>query len=249
MEIKKAYVVSVTSVKGGTGKTTNVLNLAGSYCHLNKKCLIIDLDLYSGDIAPMLNINYDKDIYNFFEDVTNNNFKSMFDYITKYNEYIDILASPKDPRFASKINGKLVSLLLSKVQTLYDVIILDTNHFLNLINLVAFDKSDQILYILNSNLMNLKSMKTFVSIFNNINKKNYKILLYEAREKKKNYISESEISSVVKHDIDFYVPSSFHQKNYEDYVLKGKIMTLNNHKLNKIYRDIIKIIEQVRYEK
>ena len=30
------------------------------------------------------------------------------------------------------------------------------------------------------------------------------------------YISESEISSVIKHDIDFYVPSSFHQKNYEE---------------------------------
>ena len=240
MEIKKAYVLSVTSVKGGTGKTTNVINLAGSYCNLKKKTLIIDLDLYSGDIAAMLNINYDKDIYNFFEDITNNSFKNMFDYITKYNEYIDILASPKDPRFASKINGKLISLLLSKLQTLYDVIILDTNHFLNLINLVAFDKSDQILYILNGNLMNLKSMKTITSIFNNINKRNYKILLYEAKEKKNNFLSESEISSVIKHDIDFKIPNSFYQKNYEDYVLKGKIMTLNNHKLNKIYIEIIK---------
>jgi len=97
--------------------------------------------------------------------------------------------------------------------------------------------------------MNLKSMKTFVSIFNNINKKNYKVLLYEARDKKRNVLSESEISGVIKRDIDFQISSSFYQKNYEDYVLKGKIMTLESYKLNKIYNDIIKQLEQVKYEK
>ena len=37
-------VITVSSVKGGVGKTTMVLNLAGIYCGLNKKVLIIDLD-------------------------------------------------------------------------------------------------------------------------------------------------------------------------------------------------------------
>ena len=35
-------VITVSSVKGGVGKTTMVLNLAGIYCGLNKKVLIID---------------------------------------------------------------------------------------------------------------------------------------------------------------------------------------------------------------
>ena len=49
-------VITVSSVKGGVGKTTMVLNLAGIYCGLNKKVLIIDLDLYCGGVAVSFNV-------------------------------------------------------------------------------------------------------------------------------------------------------------------------------------------------
>ena len=39
-------IITISSVKGGVGKTTMTLNLAGIYCELNKRVLIIDLDLY-----------------------------------------------------------------------------------------------------------------------------------------------------------------------------------------------------------
>ena len=65
MALNKAKVITVTSVKGGVGKTTTVLNLAGICSRLGKRTLIIDLDLYSGDISSMLNLNYNQDIYNF----------------------------------------------------------------------------------------------------------------------------------------------------------------------------------------
>lgn len=255
MNIKKSLILSVTSVKGGTGKTTNVLNLAGIYSNMKRRVLIIDLDLYSGDIAAILNIDNTKDIYNLFEDLTNNNFKNINDYITNFNEYIDVLSSPKDPRYASKVNSNLVNLVLSKASTIYDVILIDTNHFLNTINLTAFDKSDEILYILNNDLMNLKNMKTMVSIFNNMGKNNYKILLYEAREKNKIYLSKTDIKNVIKHDIDYIIPSSFYIKNIDKYIMNGKILTLSNvanfnRKVIKSYESIAnELLGQVKYEK
>ena len=255
VNVKKTLILSVTSVKGGTGKTTNVLNLAGIYSNMKRRVLIIDLDLYSGDIAAILNIDNTKDIYNLFEDLTNNNFKNINDYITYYNEYIDVLSSPKDPRFASRINSKIISLILSKASTLYDVILIDTNHFLNTINLTAFDKSNEILYILNNDLMNLKNMKTMVSIFNNMGKSNYKILLYEAREKNKINFNKLDIKNVIKHDVDYIIPSSFYLKNINQYIMKGQIITLDSktnphRKIIKAYEKIAsELLEQVKYEK
>lgn len=49
-------IITISSVKGGVGKTTMTFNLAGIYCELNKRVLIIDLDLYSGGIAASLNV-------------------------------------------------------------------------------------------------------------------------------------------------------------------------------------------------
>lgn len=50
MKITKSKVITVTSVKGGVGKTTFVLSLAAQYKMQDKKVLIIDMDLFSGDI-------------------------------------------------------------------------------------------------------------------------------------------------------------------------------------------------------
>ena len=41
MALNKAKVITITSVKGGVGKTTTVLNLAGIYSRMNKKIFSI----------------------------------------------------------------------------------------------------------------------------------------------------------------------------------------------------------------
>ena len=58
MAVHKGKIFAVTSTKGGTGKTTTVLNLAGIFSLQNKKTLILDLDLYSSAVAASLNLNY-----------------------------------------------------------------------------------------------------------------------------------------------------------------------------------------------
>ena len=175
MGLKKAKVFTVTSVKGGTGKTTTLLNLAGIFSKMNKKILILDFDLYSGAIALSLNIPNEQDIYQLMDDLNSNRFKMIDPYLVKYNENIDVLSSPKDPRQG------------------YDIILIDTNYFLNDITLIALDASDEILYILEGDPIDLKSMATRLTIHKDMEKENYKIILNEARTKDKEHFSKSDI--------------------------------------------------------
>ena len=104
-------IISISSVKGGVGKTTTLLNLAGIYCTLDKKVLIIDMDLYSGGIATSLNVRNNKDIFMLIDSMSGNRFTELKKYVTTYNNNIDILACPKDPRMAMKIDSKFVPLV------------------------------------------------------------------------------------------------------------------------------------------
>ena len=77
MKSAKGKIVTVTSTKGGVGKTIALLNLAGTYEKLGLKTLVIDLDLYGGAVATYLNSNNDKTIFNLVEDLTNNRYEKI----------------------------------------------------------------------------------------------------------------------------------------------------------------------------
>jgi len=228
MALNKAKIFTVTSVSGGVGKTTTVLNLAGIFSSLEKKTLIIDLDLTSSDIAASLNINFENNIYTMFEDINNNSFESLKNYVSSYNNFIDVLPAPKDPRLGRKININTLKTIIYKSSLKYDVILIDTTHVLTDMNLMSLDLSDEILYIVNNDSMNLKSMKTFVSILKNMNKNNYKIILNESINKDKNFYNKYDVKNVIGKSINYTIPSSFYIKNIDKYVVDGKILTLDS---------------------
>lgn len=55
-------VISVTSGKGGVGKTSFAINLAAALTHLGKKVLVFDADLGMANIDVLLNVKPDYDI-------------------------------------------------------------------------------------------------------------------------------------------------------------------------------------------
>ena len=125
MKINKGKSICVFGVKGGTGKSTLVLNLAGMYARLNLRVLIVDFDLNGGSVALHLGKNISKTIYNFADDYNNNRFDNILSYVTKYNDNIDFIAAPKDPRQANKIDNKYVHILVEKAVFQYDVVLIE----------------------------------------------------------------------------------------------------------------------------
>ena len=212
MKKKTGKSVSLFSGKGGVGKTITTLNLAGIYETLGKKVLIMDLDLSGGNISLCLNTPTNKTIYNFVDDYNNNRFHNFLDYVTKYDDHIDILACPKDPRQASKIDSKYIEIAIDKAEYLYDIVLIDTNHILNELNLVILDAVTEILLL---------------SIFRDLNKDNYKILLNNSRDPFKKYFTMFDIKNILKENVNYEISSEFYIKNIDTYIMNGSIITLD----------------------
>ena len=227
MVSKKGKIITVFSTKGGVGKTHLTLNLAGIYHTMGKKVLIVDLDLYSGGVAVSLNVDPSKDIYNLVDDLNNNRYVDFRNYIVKYNENIDVLACPLDPRQGSKIESRNVDVILVNTANRYDVVLVDTSHILSDINLTALDSADEILMVLSNDPIDLKNMKSIIAIFKDSEIKNYYLVLNEAINTDKDFFTVFDIKNIIKTNIDYTISRQFHINEIDHYVLNGEIPVLN----------------------
>ena len=220
-------IISVSSVKGGVGKTTILLNLAGIYCELGKRVLIIDMDLFSGGIAISLDIKNTKDVFMLVDSMANNRFTELSKYVTSYNSNIDVLAAPRDPREAMKVDSRYIPLIFDAAKKEYDVVLVDTSHVLNDINLTILDYSYMSLFIVTNDLVDLKNMKSLLSVFIDTDKKNYLICLNSSRDTGRDYMSMYDIRATIDSNIDYTISSNYYIKNIDKYVMSGEILTLN----------------------
>ena len=231
-------IISINSVKGGVGKTTLAISLAGIYSLMKKKVLLIDLDLYSGGISTYLDINNKKDIFMLIDSISNNRFTSLNDYIVNYNKNIDVIPSVKDPRLATRIDSKYIKAVFKLAKTEYDIVIVDTNHALDETNLVVLDNVDTSVYVITNDIVDLKNMKSLVSIFKDNEKTNYLTILNNSINQRTDYLSLFDIRTIIRTNIDYTISKSFYIKNINKYLLAGDILTLNSSINNTYQRDI-----------
>ena len=146
----------------------------------------------------------------------------------KYNIYIPI----------NKKVGNVIVLLEKAVKDNIDVILIDTNHMLSDHNLISFDSSDYILYMLSNDTLDIKNMKTMLSIFRDMDMDNYRVILNNSIIRNKDYFNEYDIKNIIKNKIDFVIPSSLYDRHVDKYILNGEIMTLNKSYVKKHKKEI-----------
>jgi len=118
-------IISVCSGKGGTGKTFFAANFAYQLSRVNKKVLLIDLDLNFSNLNILLNQTTTKTISTFFAQT-----EGMEDVVFNYSNNLDLIFGDSGrsdyPRVSREILDYFFA-MLRKIQDRYDYIILDSS--------------------------------------------------------------------------------------------------------------------------
>lgn len=241
MEKRKGKIITVTSSKGGVGKTIFLSNLAGIIAKMKQKVLLVDCDFIGGAIALNLNLEPKKNIFHISNDLANNRYRGYQDYVTSYQDNIDVIAACKDPRQALKIDIEYIMMFLEEIKNYYDVVFVDTTHGLTRDNIMILDKTDIVLYVMTNDLMDMKNTKSFMEVMTSIKMENIKIVLNNSRDIGLNYFSKYDIRSMIGKNIDYTLDSSLYIKNITSFLMEGEIFTLNKSLTFKDKKDLRKL--------
>ena len=217
---KKGRSICIYSPKGGVGKTILTMNLAGIFSIKDKRVLIMDLDLFNGGISLLTKKDIsNRNIFRLNEDKKNGVFNSIEDYVIRYNNNIDLLCAPKDPRDAVKILPSNVGKLIDEMEYMYDYVLIDTSSYLDKINLNVLDEADRILLITTNDLMSIKNIKNIVTIFKDSLVENFRIILNESVDNVDKYFDNKDIRRIIGANIDYKIDSTFFIYIIEKYLL------------------------------
>lgn len=157
-------IISVANQKGGTGKTTSVINISAYLSHMGYKTLIVDMEpqanatLYLGIDPLSLEISmYDvllKESVSLSDIILSTNIKNLHLAPTQVSlAKTDINLSDK-PNKQYRLKEKLIS-----IKTRYDYILIDCPPSLSLLPINALTASDEVLIPLQAQYLSLEGLK------------------------------------------------------------------------------------------
>ncbi|NHI00174.1 ParA family protein [Oceanimonas sp. MB9] len=166
-------VWTVANQKGGVGKTTSVVALAGLLAQRNKRVLLIDTDPH-GSLTAYLDYNQDGLSHTLFdlfltpgagrEDLQRVALQTRFDGISLLPASISLATLERNSSSREGM-GLVLKRLLAEVQQDYDVVLIDCPPVLGVMMVNALAACDRILVPVQTEFLALKGLERMVSTF------------------------------------------------------------------------------------
>ena len=165
----KGKLVTVFSTKGGVGKSLVATNVAVALADSGTKVCLVDLDVNSGDVAIMLQLNPNRTINDLvaFRGVIDDG--AVESILTPYSDNLSIVAAPVRLDSVDQATAEDIGHLLDGLKARFDVVVVDTSGVFDDQALAALDRSDDIVLVGTLDIPALKGLKLAASTMDLLN--------------------------------------------------------------------------------
>lgn len=208
VEGAEGRLVTITSAKGGSGKTVVATNVA---LLLNRipdiKVCLVDADLQFGDVCLVLQLEPRFTMVNASHELHHLDAELLDSLLTEHPSGLKVLAAPLEPAFADDITTTGLMQMVDVLLENYDYVVIDTASMLDELILSLFEKSDDILMIVDMDLPSVKNAKLALETMRLLKFSTANVKLVMNRSNAKARLDNKEIENALKMRISAAVPS------------------------------------------
>jgi pilus assembly protein CpaE len=159
-------VVTFFSPKGGVGRTTLAVNFAvAARTELDKRVALVDGGLQFGDVGVLLNLNpKNQSIADVAREMAGGDLETLDSTLVDHSTGVRVLMAPPSPEMAELITPDHVSRIIGALRTTHDLVVVDCSPLLQDVTLAFLDQSDVVLTVLTLEITNIKNIRQFLAL-------------------------------------------------------------------------------------
>ena len=159
-------VVTFFAPKGGVGRTTLAVNFAvAARTEMNKRVALVDGGLQFGDVGVLLNLNpKNHTIADLAREMAGGDTDTLESTLVDHSTGIRVLMAPPSPEMAELVTADHLARIVSALRQTHDLVVIDSTALLQDATLAFFDQSDVILTVLTLEITNIKNIRQFLAL-------------------------------------------------------------------------------------
>jgi len=207
-EVVKRRVITITGPRGGCGKTVIAANLAVALAGVSEKVALVDLNLWGGDVAMLLDVSPKRTLGDLLPGFGGIDYDVVDSVMSKHASGVSVLAAPLTGTFdGSTLSRYMVQSILEALRENYEYTVIDTGYANLESTLAAMDYSDLILVVVGMDLPRLRDGKLYLKNLLAANYPKEKIRVIVNRSTNSKEISASEVETILEFPVATQIPS------------------------------------------
>jgi len=201
-------MVSVLGAKGGVGASHLAINLAWSFSQIQgRKVALVDFDRSGGDLAFMLDLEPEKDLTDVAQNVDRLDSVFLEGLLVQVAPGMNLLAAPADQASAEEVDVDYLGLVLDNLAASHQIVVTDTSSRLDEVSLLALDRAEKVLLVVEPSLVGLKSGRRLLSLCDRLGYGPGKIMVVVNRSDARGSVKPRDAEAALGRSVGAWLPN------------------------------------------
>jgi pilus assembly protein CpaE len=202
-------VITVSSTKGGSGKSVVATNLAVALAkRSDRPVALVDADLQFGDVAVLLGLTVPHTIVEAVSSIDRLDAQFLQSLLVRHSPSgLMVLPGPVEPAFADRVSGADVVRIIEVLQSFCGHVVIDTPAQFNDVVLAVIDHSDDVLLVAGLDIPSVKNVKLGLQTLRLLSVPEAKLRLLVNRADSKVRLDIAEVERSLGMKADSLIPS------------------------------------------